>query len=88
MNLRSRSNDQEDEFLLFVRHDRSPDDVEAERILLNFLRESSANATLLVNERRDDESPTPALYAHLGYFAGLEEIQAFVDVERQLIPAH
>ncbi|TWH92985.1 hypothetical protein LPJ38_01755 [Bradyrhizobium daqingense] len=88
MNLRSRSTNEEDKFLLFVQHDRSPEDAEAERILLDFLEKSSAKATLLVDERRDADSPTPALYAHFGYFAGLEEIKAFVEVERQLIPLH
>jgi len=86
MNLRHRLNDGEEEYLLFVHRDRSPEDAEAERILSDFLGQPSAKARLHINERRETETKTPALYVHFDYFSGIDEIKAFVEHERLLIP--
>lgn len=85
MNLRSRLVSSEETYLLVVHQARSHDDSEAERVISEFLSETSAAAKLLVNERRDADTYTPALYANFGYFSGLDEIKAFLEVERQLI---
>jgi hypothetical protein len=76
----------QDEYLLFVHEDRSPEDSEAERILSEFIKSPSRKAKLRVNERREADTRTPALYANLDYFLGIDEIKAFVDHERLLIP--
>jgi hypothetical protein len=86
MNLRCRIENSEEEYLLFVHQDRSPEDAEAERILSEFLGQPRKKATLRVNERRESETKTPALYVHFDYFSGIDEIKAFVEHERLLIP--
>jgi hypothetical protein len=86
MNLRSRLSHDAEEYLLFVHSDRSPEDAEAERILSDFLSQASKKAKLFVKEGREPETRTPALYVQLDYFSGIDEIKAFVEHERQLIP--
>ena len=85
MELVRRATRDENEYLLFVHQDRSAEDAEAERILSEFLAQQTKKPRLRVNERGEPDTKTPALYANLDYFLGLDEIRAFVENERVLI---